>query len=90
MAARLARSKATVVVPPEEPDGEARELQHVSVLVRDNVATLRLGAEVLLTREHVTRVVPNGRRSWKLYFDGGDESEFWTVTDERRACCGGR
>lgn len=89
MAARLARSKATVTTLTE--DGEPRELQHVSVLVRDNVATLRLGADMVLRREGVARVVPLARRSWTLQFeDQSSDADVWTITDERRSCCGGR
>lgn len=88
MAARLARSKATVVVPPDEEHPEGRELQHVSVVVRNNIATVRLGQEVLIERGTVARVVPLARRKWELRFEGSDE--VWTITDERRACCGSR
>lgn len=91
MAARLARAKATVVIPAEEPGAEPRELKSVSVVVRGNVATVRLGADVLVEREAVARVVPRARRSWTLMFDNpAGEWDVWTITDERRACCGGR
>lgn len=84
MAARLARAKATVVTA-EHPDG----LAGVSVLVRNNVATVRLGTEVILERAGVARVVPHARRSWQLQFDQpASEADVWTITDERRACCG--
>lgn len=85
MAARLARSKATVTV----PNGDQLDrLEHVSVIVRNNVATVRLGAEVLVEREEVTRVEVLARRKWALHFTGSDE--VWTIEDERRACCGNR
>lgn len=84
MAARLARSKATVQIGGAEP----RELHGVSVVVRNEIATVRLGSEILVERGSVARVVPLARRSWQLHFDGTDE--VWTVTDERRACCGRR
>lgn len=81
MAARLARVKATVVA------GEHGELRGVSITVRDNIATVRLGEEVLLSAPGVTGVVPVGRRSWELRFEIG---ESWTITDEKRKCCGQR
>lgn len=79
MAARLARAKATLLTP-------TQELQGVSIVVRANEATVRLGAEIVLHRAAVARVVPEGRRSWSIHFDGSPE--IWTVTDERRRCCG--
>lgn len=88
MAARLARSKATVVIPPATPGDEPRELKSVSVVVRGNIATVRLGSEVLVERGEVAKVVPLARRSWQLTFTGSED--VWTITDERRACCGGR
>lgn len=85
MAARLARARATV----EVPNGDVLDkLEHVSVVVRNNVATVRLGGDVILEREQVARVVPKTRRSWQLHFEGSED--VWTVTDERRACCGSR
>lgn len=88
MAARLARAKATVTVPPDDEHPGGQELKGVSVIVRENIATVRLGQEVLVTRQVVARVEVLGRRSWALHFEGSDD--VWTIVDERRACCGSR
>ena len=83
MAARIARAKATVLA---RSNGDVDELKGVSIVVRLNVATVRLGGDVILSRENVARVVPQGRRSWELHFE--DSPDVWTVTDEKRRCCG--
>lgn len=86
MAARLHRAKATV-----ETGGDGQQMEGVSVSVRNNVATVRLGRDVLLERGEVARVVPRGRRSWTVTFDQPtDDGDVWMITDERRACCGRR
>lgn len=88
MAARLARSKATV-----EVHGGPDVIEHsgVSVVVRNEKVTIRRGADVLIEREGVARVVPRARRSWTLMFHNpASEADVMVVTDERRACCGRR
>lgn len=85
MAARLHRAKATLELPGDE------RLEGVSVSVRNNEATVRLGTEIVLQRGQVARVVPRRRASWTLTFDNpaGDD-DVWVITDEKRRCCGRR
>lgn len=82
MAGRLFRAKATV-------DADGRELAGVSISVRNDTATVRLGQDVLIEQGGVARVIPNGRRTWTLEFSDPALGP-WTVTDEARKCCGRR
>lgn len=86
MAARLARAKATVTV-----GADGSELQGVSVTVRNETVTVKLGADTILERDGVAKVVPLARRTWQIEFHAPtSETDQLTIVDERRACCGRR
>lgn len=87
MAARLHRAKATVTTGGDDP----QRLEGVSVSVRNNIATVRLGSDVILERSGVAGVRPEARRTWTLTFDDpASELDVWTIADEARKCCGRR
>ena len=86
MAARLARAKATVTI-----GADGRELQGVSVTVRNETIRVMLGSDVLLERDGVARVIPEARRTWQIEFHTPtSDTDVMTIVDERRACCGRR
>lgn len=85
MAARLALSRADVQ-PDPDTEGEDRPeaIDAVTIMVRDNVATLSRGGSTVATMDHVTAVEQTSRGVYRVTGSSG----VWEVRRRRGGCCG--
>lgn len=80
MAANLSIARAKVTL----PDGEL--LDKVSLLVRQNTATIRLGSDVVTTADVTAVQRASGRNRWTITLASG---ETWAVERVGGCGCGG-